>query len=297
MFSVSYNKAMRYKVLILVFIFLFVGPEASRGLTERDILIQQIEILKREVAVLKGLILNYHLQGEISSPSYLAINIKDGSLLLEKNSYHSYPIASITKLMTAIIVLENIELEEEIILTEEMLRPYGHSPALYLGVSVKANKLLRATLIQSTNDAAEALSHFMEKEKFIELMNEKAKSIDMNDTFFYDSHGLSLINKSTPQDIAKLLSYIYHQHPSLLEITKDNNFWLPGPTGRLLKFQNINNFYYLPNFIGGKTGYLPQAKQTLASVFKINEKAVALVILYSDNRQADAFKIIRRIGN
>jgi D-alanyl-D-alanine carboxypeptidase len=58
----------------------------------------------------------------------------------------------------------------------------------------------------------------------------------------------------------------------------------------------MNNFYYLSSFMGGKTGYLPEARQTLASVFEINEKPVAIIILNSDNRQADLFSIMRKLS-
>jgi len=57
----------------------------------------------------------------------------------------------------------------------------------------------------------------------------------------------------------------------------------------------VNNFYPLAEFIGGKTGYLPQAKQTLASIFDVNGKQIAIVLLYSSNRQADVFSIIKQI--
>jgi len=139
------------------------------------------------------------------------------------------------------------------------------------------------------------LSYFVGKENFINLMNQKAKEIGMADTIFYDVHGLSPANISTAADLAKLLKYVYQDYPQILSIVKDNDFWLPNSTGDQLKFQNVNNFYLLPEFIGGKTGYLPEAKQTLASVFSINKEPVTIILLYSSNRQADAFAIIKQL--
>ena len=176
-----------------------------------------------------------------------------------------------------------------------MLEPLGHSLTLFLGLNISAENLLKASLIQSTNDACEALAYFLGKEKFLDLMNQKAKELGMKNTVFSDVHGLSPTNRSTAADLAKLISYIYKEHPEILHLTRDNNFWLPDSTGRLLKFQNVNNFYPLRGFIGGKTGYLAQAKQTLASVFRLNEKPVAIILLYSDNRQADTFTILNRL--
>ncbi|MDD4201724.1 MAG: hypothetical protein PHU39_03060, partial [Candidatus Pacebacteria bacterium] len=99
-------------------------------------------------------------------------------------------------------------------------------------------------------------------------------------------------NRSTSKDLVKLLLYIHKNHPEILEIGKDDNFWLPDNTGRMLKFKNVNNFYNIPEFIGGKTGYLPEAKQTLASLFDVKEKPIAIVLLYSENRQTDTLKIL-----
>jgi len=297
---------MKYKIFfllffILLFVFSPLGSETAQASNqaERERLLQQIlqqiEILKQEILLLQMLLSNLQSQQEITAPSYLAINLSDNSAVLKKNSDQLYPIASITKLMTAVIALENIDADQTITLTEEILKPLGHSPALFLGLNVSAENLLKASLIQSTNDASEALAHFSRKETFLALMNQKVKELEMTNTVFYDVHGLNPANRSTAQDLAKLLLYIHKNHPEILNITRDNNFWLPDSTGRLLKFQNVNNFYPLSTFIGGKTGYLPEAKQILASIFNVNEDPVAIIILYSNNRQADTFTILRKL--
>jgi len=299
---------MQYKIFFLLFCILLLafsplGSETAQASNqaERERLLQQIlqqiEILKQEILLLQMLLSNLQSRQEITAPSYLAINLSDNSVVLKKNSDQLYPIASITKLMTAVITLENIDADQTITLTEEMLKPLGHSPALFLGLNVSAENLLKASLIQSTNDASESLTYFLGKKKFLDLMNQKAKELDMANTVFFDAHGLNPANRSTATDIAKLLTYIHKNHPEILSITKDNNFWLLDPTGRLLKFQNVNNFYHLPEFIGGKTGYLPEAKQTLALIFNVNKEPVAIILLYSSNRQSDTFKIINQLKN
>jgi D-alanyl-D-alanine carboxypeptidase len=197
--------------------------------------------------------------------------------------------------MTAVITLEEIDPSQEITLTEKMLEPSGHSPSIYSGLSISAENLLKASLIQSTNDAAEALSHFIARKKFVELMNQKAKDLGMKNTIFYDSHGLNPANRSTTRDLAKLLTYIHKNHPEILDISQENNFWLPDSTGKLLKFRNVNSFYPLPNFIGGKAGYLFEARETFASIFEVKGNSVAVIVLYSNNHRADIFSILRRL--
>lgn len=295
---------MKFKIFFLLFsllLFVFL-PFVSKtvkasGQAEMVKLIQQIEILKQEVFLLQTLLSNLQLQQEITAQSYLAVILSDNSVLLEKNPNQPYSVASITKLMSAVIALENIDTDQIITLTEKTLEPLGQSPSLFLGLNVSAENLLRASLIQSTNDASEALAYSVGKEKFVDLMNLKAKEINMTNAVFYDVHGLNPANRSTAADLAKLLMHIYNNHPEILSITRDNNFWLPDSTGRLLKFQNVNNFYPLSTFIGGKAGYLPEAKQTLASIFNVNGDRVAIILLYSNNRQADVFTILKQLRN
>ncbi|TFG91263.1 MAG: D-alanyl-D-alanine carboxypeptidase [Candidatus Atribacteria bacterium] len=293
---------MKYKIFfflssVLVFVFLPLGSNMTRAInqTESELLLQHIEILRQEVFNLQTLLSNSQLRQKINAPSYLAINLADNSVILNKNPDQPYTIASITKLMNAVITLENIDPEQTITLTEEMLEPLGGSPTLFLGLNISAENLLKASLTQSTNDASEALALFMGKERFLSLMNQKAKELGMANTIFYDAHGLNPDNHSTTADLAKLLAYIYKNHPEILSITKSNNLWLPDQGGKLLKFINLNGFYPLSAFIGGKTGYLTEAKHTSASIFNINGKNVAIVVLYSKNYQADIFAILREL--
>lgn len=262
---------------------------------ERASLSQKIEIIQQEIQLLKFLISSANLRQEINAGSYIVTNLSDNSVVFEKNADKAYPIASVTKLMNAVVALENVSMSQTITLTDEMLKPVGNSPSLFKGLKISAENLLKAALTQSVNDAAESLSYFLGNEKFIGLMNQKAKDIGMQNTVYYDAHGLNPANRSTSADLAKLIAYINKNHPEILSMTKDNNFWLPDQDGKFLKFKNENYFYYLSNFIGGKTGYLPEAKQSIASEFQVGEKQFAIVILYSNNRMADTFNILRQI--
>jgi len=285
---------MKFKVLLLSFLLLFSVFSPAKAFSQVD-LVRQIEILKYEISLLQMLLLNFQAQQGITASSYLAVDLSDNSVLLEKNPGQAYPIASVTKLMTAVIALENIDMDRKITLTEEMLTPLGQSPSLFEGLNASAENLLKASLVQSSNDAAESLAYFLGKEKFIGLMNEKTQELGMDGTVFYDVHGLNPANISRATDLVKLLAYVRENHAEILSIAKDNNFWLPDETGTLLKFQNVNNFYPLLAFVGGKTGYLPEAKQTLASIFNVNGKQIAIVLLHSVNRQADAFAILKEL--
>lgn len=253
---------------------------------------EQIRILLEKIAHLKSLIANLTVQKEILAESYVVMDMTNNSVILEKNVNQPFPIASVTKLMNAVVSKENLQKDQSITLTQEMLKPYGYSPSLFLGLNVSMQNLLKASLIQSTNDAAESLSYFIGNGNFLNLMNQRARELGMNSTRYFDVHGMDPKNHSTAADLTKLVNYINQNHPDLWSITKDNDFWLPGSTGRMLKFKNMNVFYDSPEFIGGKTGYLKEAKESLASIFELNGKKFAVVVLKSPDRKADVLKII-----
>ncbi len=290
---------MKFKLFIVAILFVLTGCFAAQTASAFSIslapLARQMEIIKQEILALKSLIENFNSTKEVSAASYVAEDLSSGKILLSKNTEDQHPIASVTKLMTAVVSLENIDMDEKITLTDKMLSPFGESSCLYAGLKISAKDLLKAMLVQSSNDAAQALSYFLGNEKFVKKMNKKAKDLDMENTVYYDVHGLSKDNQSTAKDLAKLVSYINKNYPEIWNNAKNNNFWLADASGQMLKFQNLNNFYYLDDFVGGKTGYTDQAKETLASVFEVNGKQVAITLLYSENRMSDTFNILKQL--
>ena len=256
----------------------------------------KLQVMQQEISNIIALITGLKSQKPISAIAYTAVDLSNGSILAQNNTAQSYPIASTAKLMNAVIVSENIDSGKEITLTDEMLAPYGSSPAIYSGLKISAGDLLAAALTQSVNDAAESLAYFTGKEKFLALMNQKAAELKMTGTYFADVHGLSPKTKSSAADMVKLLTYIYKKHPEILETTKNNDFWLPDEEGKNHKFTNLNDFYSFPQFIGGKSGYLAEAGQTFAAVFDVGKKPTAIVILRATDYRSDTFRIINLIG-
>ncbi len=280
--------------------FIKVSSSNNFSSTERAVLIEHLKLLIEKIIDFRWQLQKTDVQKELSATSYSIIDVSNDSVILSKNSENIYPLASITKLMCGVVTLENIELDQKIVLTSKMLAPYGYSPAIHLGKTISAKNLLKAALIQSTNDAAESLTYFLSEGEFVSLMNEKAKELNMENTFFYDAHGLSYLNRSSAPDIAKLILYIKENHPEILEITREENFQLTGEcVGNLCTFKNLNLFHKLTEFIGGKTGYLPlkadqqNAGQTFVGVFNFNEREYVIVLLNARNRASDMEKISR----
>ena len=228
---------------------------------------------------------------EISAKSYLIADLDSGFVFAEKKSKEQLPIASLAKLMTAIVVAENVDLRKSIQITPSMLEAYGETSGLDVGKSFRAVELFYPLLIQSSNDAAQALSYFLGREKTVKLMNEKAKAILMENTSLSGRMDFPPENVSTAEDLFYLSRYILNNRPPLLEITKGKDVQAFGE----VRFENLNNknlFFDDPNFIGGKTGYLTISKHNGIFIFRFStgsdsERKIAIILLGSANLDAD----------
>lgn len=216
--------------------------------------------------------------------SAVAIDAKTSTLLHYQNGKEKMAIASLTKIMTAILVAEKIaDLENEIItINEEALyidgtkvgcprSDYCLSNRLQLGEKLTAHNLLEAMLINSANDAAVALAvHIAGSEKeFAKLMNEKAKSLGLTDTNFCNPSGLDEEDKpggcySTAYDIARIAAYSlqYDQIWQIMKIKEKDIY----STDKTIVHHIINTdilIDQLPNCLGGKTGFTYEAGKSL----------------------------------
>src|SRR3989344_4100900 len=284
-------------LILLVFIIFLMSFDTAKAVDNMEIfkLEQQINILNSQIRNLKSLEKSAQDKGEVSAEAYIAIDAKTKKVILEKNVVEPHPIASVTKLMNAVVTLENISTKTTIKLQQSMLKPEGQSPSLFLNSRISVGNLLKASLIQSVNDASQALSYAVGIGRFVNLMNKKAKALGMEHTMYRDAHGLSEKNISTAEDLAELAAYIYQKHPQILSMTKNDDFWLPDVKGKLLKFRNLNHFYAMPSFIGGKIGYTLKAKETMVSIFNINEKPIIIVVLHSKDSQTDTLKLLEMV--
>lgn len=228
----------------------------------------------------------------ISAKGYLVADLDSGFVLADKKMEEKHPIASLTKLMTAVVVAENIDLRRSIEITPSMLKPFGTTTGLVSGKTFKAVDLFYPMLIESSNDAAEVVSNFLGREKTIRLMNEKAKSILMQDTFFVDTHGLGEENISTPRDLFYLARYILNNRPPIWKITKGEKVNSYGE----ITFKDLasKNFFSTgSDFIGGKTGYIKASKYNGMFLFEFLDKdnierKIVIILLGSENWLLDS---------
>ena len=206
-----------------------------------------------------------NIPNDISAISYLVGDINSGKLLAKKNGdLHFFP-ASLSKLMTAIIALENFSLDEEIIISPYAVSIEGEEGGLVANEKIRAGDLLKILLISSSNDAAIAFEEALEKKdrNFVGLMNQKAREFKLFNSAFFDASGLDRKGNFTSiEDLFKLSRKIYQNYPYLGEITRKKEDVVYSIDKEII--HNLENTNILIgeiyNLWGGKTGSTPEAK-------------------------------------
>jgi D-alanyl-D-alanine carboxypeptidase len=239
---------------------------------------------------------------EIEAESAISVWLTpDGKekILFEKESGKILPIASLTKLMTSYIVLEYYpDLSQVVEISKEAVFQQEDFGNLKVGERLSLENLLYIMLMESSNDAAFALSEVIGKESFVNLMNWEAENLGMKNTHFVDSMGISPKNVSSPKDLVKFAKKLLEK-PLIWEILQKKEFELYGPDGVFHhKLLNTNQLLgKMENILGGKTGYTLEAKGCFLLVLKApDEKGFLInVILGSENRFTEMEKLINAI--
>lgn len=212
-------------------------------------------------------------------------------IFFEKSPGKVLPIASLTKLMTAVVVLDNYNLSEPVTVskTADLQEPMRQD--VTLGSTMPASDFLEIMLVSSSNKSAYALAEKLGTEEFVKLMNEKAKDMGLKNTHFADPTGLSSENVSTAKDLVKLAENILQKYPRIAEVSRAkqvylSNFGIIKNTDQLLE--------EIPSIIFSKTGFTTQANGCLFLVTRENEDENYLihVVLGADDRFSEMRKVV-----
>lgn len=236
-----------------------------------------------------------------TSKSSVVMDIDSGRVLYQKNMNEERLIASITKIMTATIALENGKLDDEYVVGEEVLQMYGTNIYLQLGEKMKLRDLLYGLILRSGNDSSVVIAKGVSgsEEEFVKLMNDKAKELGMNNTHFNNPHGLDekTKNYSTAYDMALLSSYIYKNSKEYRKISKTYKYEVSSNNKSYLWY-NRNKFLKEYEFAtGGKTGYTPSAGKTLVSTASKDNLNLTIVSLKDSNHYVNHKNLYEYIYN
>lgn len=234
---------------------------------------------------------------EVDAASYVVGDAITGEIIIEKNSTEVFPIASVTKLMTASVALEELNETQKTKVSTVALATEGSRGMLRANEEIEVSDLLYPLLLVSSNDASEVLAETLGRKNFIQAMNRQAAMLGMTNTSYDDPSGLSENNVSTARDLFKLAEFLYNKHETVFDITKLQEY---SQGGR--HWVNANKFAGTPNYEGGKTGYTSKAHRTGVALFKVpfegyGDRVVAITILRTDNRAQDYQNILTFLQN
>ena len=236
----------------------------------------------------------------ISAKSSIVMDLESGRILHANNIDEKHLIASITKIMTCIVAIENGDLNEIIEVGDEVLSAYGSAIYIEIGEKLTLKDLLMGLMLRSGNDAAIVIAKHIGKsmEDFVLLMNDKAKNIGMNNTYFYNSHGLEENNGSgnisTARDMALLTKYAF-TNSSFREIFGTKSYTLKT-NYKTYKWISKNKLIHKYDFItGGKTGYTKKAHRTLVTTGSRNGLNLVIVTLDDGNDFQDHISLYEDI--
>jgi serine-type D-Ala-D-Ala carboxypeptidase (penicillin-binding protein 5/6) len=208
-------------------------------------------------------------------------DLSSGQVLYRKNGAARRPIASLTKLMTALLVLSRARPSERVKVGEEAARQTGSRLGLRIGERIRVGQLLYALLLQSSNDAAIALADYIagSTSKFVHLMNRRAKRLDLDHTRFFSPTGLDDRGYSSPLDLAALAERAF-RNPTFRTIVRAKFRTIRAPDGPARRIQNRNALLWLyRGAIGGKSGFTSAAGHCLVAAAKRGGRTLIAVVL------------------
>jgi D-alanyl-D-alanine carboxypeptidase len=230
----------------------------------------------------------------LTAQSYLVGDIESGQIIISRNENQALPIASITKLMTALVADDSVGLSTDIRISERALDTYGKQGNLNVNEVYKVSEILYPLLLESSNDASEAIAESYGRDNFLRSMRDKARKIEMYSTNFSDPSGLSPQNISTVSDLFKLTKYIEEYRNYIFGITREkghelrNKVWFNNS-----KFRSEDDYY------GGKNGYTDIAWKTQLAVFEMDfdgeKRKLVYIILKTDDIEGDIFGLKRYV--
>lgn len=223
-----------------------------------------------------------------SAESMVAMDMNSKRILYEQNATKEKLIASTTKIMTALVAIEQMDLDTEIVVDERVLKAYGSAIYIEVGERIALRDLLYGLMLRSGNDAAIVIANAVggSMEGFVSLMNKKAYELGMSHTIFYNSHGLEENdgkgNTSTAYDMALLMSYAM-KNEDFSKITSAKNY-VAKSDQKTYHWVNKNKLLQSYEYtIGGKTGFTEKARRTLVTAAEKEGRRITIVTLNDGN--------------
>lgn len=230
-----------------------------------------------------------------SGLAYVVGDVDTGEIIIEKNPDMVLPIASISKLVTAVVAKEYMNQHETVSVSRSSVEMYGTFGRLSTGEKILITDLYYPLIMESSNDAAEVFAESFGYDGFINLMNSKVAEFGMKDSSFVEPSGLSEKNISTASDLFKLAQNITKTYPEIWDISRVRQYSILKHTwsnGSVLARRN--------DYIGGKNGFTYEADHTTVVILNLQmeggPRRIAITLLKSSSREKDVDSLARFIS-
>ncbi len=229
----------------------------------------------------------------LSATQYLAADLKNNYVFLEKDSTAVHSFSLVTKFLTALVVTDHTNIDKLITVPPQALVPTW-KPRLIPGERYSIYQLLFPLLIESSNESAQTLAYEIGEERFVNLINRKAQAIGMSHAVFVDASGVSQENKGTLEDVFNLSQYLYNYRKFILNLSinvVDNGAYEPA----LWKGLEVSTLSTIPGYVGGVAGVTEGGKQVGFAVVEISFGEVVRPIVVIASGSADVLNDLRNM--
>jgi D-alanyl-D-alanine carboxypeptidase (penicillin-binding protein 5/6) len=235
----------------------------------------------------------------VRAPSAILVDLRTGRIMFAKQQEQRRPIASLAKIMTALLVLQRTSLDDDVVVSRKVSTTPPTDVGLRPGERIQVLPLLYGLLLRSGNDAAVALAEHVSGSEaaFVRLMNHEAASLGLRDTWYASPNGLSDRGYSTVRDLATL-TRLALADPVFAKVVSSEDHWIPGPAGRLLHLRNLNLLLgAYPGAYGVKTGYTRAAGDCVVGLARRDGRALIAIELGDDpaTHWRDAYGDVMRL--
>lgn len=237
---------------------------------------------------------NSYTNIEINGKSAILYNLTDDQVIFIKNPEYKGSIASMVKVMTAMVSIDNINPDKQITISKQTSEVEENSMGTLEGEKYSLEEMLYGLLLPSGNDSAFALAEQIKPsdyKEFVDLMNKKANEIGMKNTIFSNPSGLQEEGQtqySNVEDVLIMARYALKNYPLIRQIAQSKEYYIEGNETHHEQILYNQNFMLEYNNVKGlKTGYTPEAGLCMIVYATVNGKEVIAIVLNSDNRKAD----------
>jgi D-alanyl-D-alanine carboxypeptidase len=219
---------------------------------------------------------------EVTARAYIVGDLKTGTIYIEKYATTPLPVASMSKLITAIVATDTLTPTTTVAITELNMNVASDTSRISAGETYTMHELLYPLLLSSSNVAAEAIASTSDRNAFFELMKSYAWEVGASTAFFADPSGLSPQNVASGHDLFSLAQYLYTFRQDILELTRTATSSIATTTDHgAHEFVSTHPFVTDPRFLGGKTGRTVEAGETMMTLMHIKNHDIVCVVLGS----------------